>query len=155
MKPFLIFVIFLFIGLNSRAQEFSVSEGFYIGSLDIKPSLSLLAPEFPESKFTLTEVNFNKEKKREVNIVAMMEKERYERESSYIELESPMPNLSKGEKTLIEVTNDIRFHDRSSNFDIYTGEKKIPAYQEMRVPLFSSPYYSRSRARGYISPYYY
>jgi hypothetical protein len=136
--------------------EFLSSEEIFIGTRKAaRPSLSLLAPEFPESQLSLTEVNFNKEKKREVNIIAMMEQERYERESSYIELESPMPNLSKGEKTLIEVTNDIRIHDRSSNFDIYTGEKKIPAYQEMRVPLFSSPYHSRSRVRGYVSPYYY
>lgn len=154
MKRFILIGVVL-IGLSAQAQEFSASEGFYIGALEVRPSLSLLSPELPESKFTLTEVNFSKEKKREVNIIAMMEQERYERESSYVELESPMPNLTKGEKTLIEVTNDIRIHDRSSNYDIYTGEKKIPAYQEMRVPLFSSPFYSRSRARGYISPYYY
>lgn len=155
MKRILILVGFILMWGSASAQEFSGSEGFYIGTLEIRPSLSLLAPEFPESKFTLTEVNFNREKKREVNIIAMMEKERYEQESSYIELESPMPNLTKGEKSLIEVTNEIRLHDRSSNYDIYTGQKLIPAYQEMRVPLFSSPYYSRSGVRNYVYPYSY
>lgn len=155
MKKILFLVGFLYWGPGVNAQEFADSESIYIGALEVRPSLSFLATEFPESKLTLTEVNFNKEKKREVNLIAMMEKERYERESSYIELDSPMPNLSRGEKMLIEVTNDFRIHDRSSNFDIYTGEKKIPAYQEMRVPLFSSPYHSRSRFRGYVSPYTY
>lgn len=155
MKHFLLLLGSVLIFYSGSAQEFSSSEGFYIGPVEVRPSLSLLAPELPESKFTLTEVNFNKEKKREVNLIAMMEKERYAKESSYIELESPMPNLSKGEKALIEVTNEFRMHDRGSNFDIYTGEKKIPAYQEMRVPLFSRPHYSRSGVRGYVSPYYY
>lgn len=155
MKRFCLLVGLLFFSLSGYSQEFSNSEAFYIGQREVRPSLSLLTPEFPESRLTLTEVNFNKIEKREVNLVAVMERERYEKENSYIELDSPMPNLSKGEKALIEVTNDFRFHDRSSNYDIYTGEKKIPAYQEMQVPLFSSPYYSRSRIRGYVSPYSY
>lgn len=141
------------------SQEFGSEEGFYIGKLEIAPSLSLLAPEVPSQNLTLPEVNFNKVEKREVNLVAMMEKTRYERESSYIELESPTPNIGKGEKSLIEVTNDIRFHDRSSNYDIYTGEKKIPAYEEMQAPLLGNPFInpmnSRGRIRAYVSPYPY
>ncbi|NJW54580.1 hypothetical protein, partial [Salinimicrobium oceani] len=131
------------------------SEGFYIGQKEIRPSLSLLAPDLPESKMTLTEIDWSREVKREVNLIAMMERERYEKERSSVELDAPIPTISKGEKSLIEVTNDIRIHDRSSNYDIYTGKKKIPAYEEMRVPLFSSPYHTRSRVRGYVSPYSY
>lgn len=155
MKLFFFIAGLLLFSLIGHSQEFSDSEGFFIGNREVRPSLSMLTPELPESRFTLTEVNFNKVEKREVNLVAMMERERYEKESSYIELDSPMPTLSSGEKALIEVTNDIRIHDRGSNFDIYTGEKKIPAYQEMRVPLFQSPYNSRSRVRGYVSPFIY
>lgn len=155
MNKIVLFAGLLILSFSGNSQEFSAPEGFYIGRLEVRPSLSLLAPQLPESKFTLTEVNFNKEQKREVNLIAMMEKERYAKEKSNIELESPMPGLTQGEKSLIQVTNEIRMHDRGSNFDIYTGEKKIPAYQEMRVPLFSSPYYSRSRVRGYVSPYTY
>lgn len=155
MKQFLLLLGSVLIFYSGSAQELSSSEGFYIGPVEVRASLSLLAPELPESKFTLTEVNFNKEKKREVNLIAMMEKERYAKESSYIDLESPMPNLTKGEKALIEITNEFRMNDRGSNFDIYTGEKKIPAYQEMRVPLFSRPYYTRPGVRGYVSPYNY
>lgn len=155
MKKLLVFIGFIFFCFNVTSQEFSTSEGFYIGRIEVRPSLSLLAREFPESKLTLTEINWSKEKKREVNLIAMMEQERYDRKNASIELDSPMPTISKGEKSLIEVTNDIRIHDRSSNYDIYTGQKKIPAYEEMRVPLFSSPYHSRSRLRGYVSPYFY
>ncbi|WP_029033437.1 hypothetical protein [Salinimicrobium terrae] len=156
MNRIVLLVSIIFISFSGQAQEFSNSEGFYIGALEIRPSLSVLAPEFPDSRFTLTEVNFNKKaEKREVNLIAMMEQERYEKEKAIVELESPMPTLSTGERTLLEVTNQIRIHDRSSNFDIYSGEKKIPAYQEMQVPLFSNPYYSRTRGRGFVSPYFY
>lgn len=155
MKRLFLILGLIFFGFSGTSQEFSAPEGFYIGRMEVRPSLSLLAPDLPESKLTLTEINWSKEKKREVNLIAMMERERFDRESSHIELDSPMPALSKGEKSLIEVTNDIRIHDRSSNYDIYTGQKKIPAYEEMQVPLFSSPYHSRSRVRGYVSPYNY
>ena len=165
-------LIFSLLSTISYAQEFNTSaalqfpefqqlelypsEEIFKGSLQARrPSLSLLAPPLPESKLRLSEINWSKEKKREVNLIAMMERRRYEKESAKVELDAPVPTISQGEKSLIEVTNDIRIHDRSSNYDIYTGQKKIPAYEEMRVPLFSSPYHSRSRVRAYASPYYY
>lgn len=155
MNKIFFLLIVLSIGATGFSQELAAPEGFFIGQREIKPSLSLLAPEIPSQNLTLREVNFNKEVKREVNLVAVMEKQRYERESSYIELESPLPRLSKFEQGMIDITNEVRMHDRSSNFDIYTGEKKIPAYEEMRVPLFSSPIHTRGRVRGYVSPYTY
>lgn len=155
MKRLLLIISVIFFSVCGYSQEFSASEGFYIGQKEIRPSLSLLAPDLPESKMTLTEIDWSREVKREVNLIAMMERERYEKERSSVELDAPIPTISKGEKSLIEVTNDIRIHDRSSNYDIYTGKKKIPAYEEMRVPLFSSPYHTRSRVRGYVSPYSY
>lgn len=155
MKRLLLIISVIFFSVCGYSQEFSASEGFYIGQKEIRPSLSLLAPDLPESKMTLTEIDWSREVKREVNLIAMMERERYEKERSSVELDAPIQTISKGEKSLIEVTNDIRIHDRSSNYDIYTGKKKIPAYEEMRVPLFSSPYHTRSRVRGYVSPYSY
>lgn len=155
MKKLFFLLGFIFFSIGGNSQEFSASEGFFIGRQEVRPSLSLLTTELPETKMTLTEIDWRREKKREVNFVAMMELERHEKEKGKVELDAPMPTLSKGEKSLIEVTNDIRIHDRSSNYDIYTGQKKIPAYEEMRVPLFSSPYHSRSRVRGYVSPYSY
>ncbi len=136
--------------------DFPLPEKLFLPSRQVRPSLSMPVNIFPENNFSLPEVNFNKkEVKRQVNLVAMMERSRYEKEQASVELESPMPNLSTGEKALIQVTNEIRMQDRSSNFDIYTGKKKIPAYEEMRVPLFSNPYHSRSKAGIYVSPYNY
>lgn len=155
MNKIFFLLIVLTLGATGFSQELAAPEGFFIGQREIKPSLSLLAPEIPSQNLTLREVNFNKEVKREVNLVAVMEKKRYERESAYIQLESPLPRLSKFEQDMIDITNEVRMHDRSSNFDIYTGEKKIPAYEEMRVPLFSSPIHTRGRVRGYVSPYTY
>jgi hypothetical protein len=162
MKYLLAILGLLLFSITGSAQEFEVPAAISVGEeidfgLDQRtvPSLSLLAPEVPSQNLTLREVNFNKEVKREVNLMAVMEQERYERESRYIELESPMPNISRFEQGMIEVTNDFRIHDRSSNYDIYTGKKKNPAYEDMQVPLFSSPLHSRGRVRGYVSPYTY
>ena len=151
MKKFFCLMFIGFFALTSQAQEFVGEEGVYIGNREVNASLSFLAPEVPSQGLTLTEVNFNKVKKPEVNLVAVMERERYERESAYIELESPMPSLGQTEKSMIQITNDFRIHDRSSNYDIYTGKKKIPAYKEMRAGLFHGVY-SPYSGRGY-SPY--
>lgn len=145
----------LLISISGYSQEFGTPESIDIGAREVRHSLSLPLRELPEFKFTLMEVNFDKKvEKRQVNLISMMEQQRYEKEKAIVELESPMPDLRTGEKTLIEVTNDIRIHDRSSNFDIYTGQKKIPAYEEMQTPLFRQNFNPYSR-RGYSSPSFY
>ncbi|MFD2518492.1 hypothetical protein [Salinimicrobium flavum] len=154
MKRAFLIITFLLFSLAGFSQELATGEGFYIGTLEVRPSLSYLAPQIPEGNFTLTEVIFKKEVKREVNLVAMMERTRYEQESSYIELESPMPYLGKTEAGFIQITNQVRVHDRGSNYDIYTGKTKIPAYKEMRAGLFTGNY-SPYTGRSYISPYSY
>lgn len=131
------------------AQEFRPAEGIYIGNERRIPSLSILTPEFTSGTFTLREVDFSKEVKREVDFVAVMEEKRQQQESSYIQLESPVPTLNSFEKQMIEVTNELNVHQRGSNYDIYSGEKKIPAYQEFRadfIPPLSSPYTRRKGA---------
>ncbi len=151
MKKLLLLTGFL-LTISGYSQEFDTSESIYIGAREVRPSLSMPVREFSESKFTLMEVNFDKkDEKRQVNLIAMMEQQRFEKEKGIVEMESPMPGLSTGEKSLIEVTNDIRIHDRSSNFDIYTGKKKIPAYEEMQSPIFRQGYTPFSRRR-YGSP---
>lgn len=148
---FIFFFLFSFVGV---AQELQPSEGFFIGIREVRPSLSFLAPEVPAGNFTLTPIVWKKEEKREVNLVAMMEKRRYEIESSYIELDSPVPNVGKSEKSLIQITNEIRMNDRGSNYDLYTGKKLIPAYTEMRSGLFHGIYAPYS-GRSFLSPYSY
>ncbi len=162
----LLLLIFLILSVGGYSQEFSGNnnseifkplelaplEDILTGSREVRPSLSMPVPQLPERKFTITEVDFSKkEVKRQVNLIAMMERKRYEKEKASVDLDSPMPDVSTGEKALIEITNDIRMRDRSSNFDIYTGQKKIPAYEEMQTPLFRRNY-SPYSGRGYISP---
>ena len=138
-----------------RQMELPPLEEIYVDLSGLRPGLSMPVAQFPEREFTITEVDFNKkEVKRQVNLIGMMERKRYEKEQASVDLDSPMPDISTGEKTLIEITNDIRMRDRSSNFDIYTGKKKIPAYEEMQTPLFRRNY-SPYSGRGYISPYNY
>ncbi|UZH55570.1 hypothetical protein JRG66_01345 [Salinimicrobium tongyeongense] len=172
MNKLLTLLAVLLLGLNGYSQElnspgpntlpelnqenFTAPEEVFTKYIRIQPSLSVPIQLFPENQFSLKEISFDKkEQKRQVNLVSMMEKERYEKEKGLVELDSPLPTISKGEKALIEITNEIRAHDRSSNYDIYTGQKKIPAYEEMRAPIIQSPYRSRSGIRGYISPYPY
>lgn len=154
MKKIFFLAILFFTGLSAYSQEFPREEGFYIGLPEINLSLSALAPEFKNQKFVLREADiFKKNVKREVNMMAMMEKERVERNRHIVELDAPVPTLNKREKSLIQVTNEIQMHNRGSNYDLYTGEKKIPAYQEMRAGLFNGYYRPSMGGRRYYSPY--
>lgn len=158
-------LLFLFlISVSANAQEFSSTENLsffdksedftYVGKKEVVPSLSFLAPEVPSQNLTLTEINWNPIEKREVNFVAMMEREKIELQNSYIELDSPAPTIGKTEKSVIQITNDFRHFDKGSNYDLFTGQKKIPAYEEMRPGLFRGNYSPYSNRSGF-SPYYY
>ena len=153
MKKLVFLAAGLFFSFSASAQEFGEIEGFLIGKLEINASLSFLAPEYEYGKFDLREVDFSRnEAKREVNITAIMEEERREKKRHLVQMEGPLPDLSKGEKNVIEITNRFQMHNRGSNYDPYTGEKKIPAYQEMRAGLFNG-YYSPNVGGRYYSPY--
>lgn len=154
MKKLFFLFSFLCISLAGSAQELKTAEGFFIGTREIRPSLSFLKPDIPSKGRTLPPIEWVKSEKRQVNLVEMMERRRYEIESSYVELDSPLPSLGKTEKSFIQITNDFRIHDRSSNFDIYTGKKLIPAYNEMKAGLFNG-IYSPYTGRSYLSPYSY
>lgn len=173
MKKLLVLGCLLFFSLPGFAQEVNQKRGVlieredqelfpedraantYIERVEVNTSLSFLAPEFPEQRFVLRDADiFKKFETRQVNMLAVMEKERQHQQSQLIELNSPMPNLSRGEKSIIEVSNQFQMHNRGSNYDIYTGEKKIPAYTEMRAGLFNG-YYSPYLGGRRFSPYVY
>ncbi len=162
MKIFTFLTFCFFFSFPGVAQEFEASEGYlvereneavYIDMPEINASLSFLAPDFEKQIFTLRDADiFRKNEKREVNMMAMMEKERRNKEQSLVELDSPIPSLSRGEKSIIQISNQVQMHNRGSNYDIYTGEKKIPAYKEMRAGLFNG-YYSPNVGGRYYAPY--
>lgn len=143
---------------RSERELFPINEDeiIYVERLEVNTSLSFLAPEFPEQRFELRDADiFRKNDTRQVNMMAVMEKERQHQLSQIIELDSPTPNLGKGEKSIIQVSNQFQIHNRGSNYDIYTGEKKIPAYTEMRAGLFNGYYSPYLGGRRSSSPYFY
>lgn len=148
-------------GILIQSEEQSLfpentGESTYIERLEVNASLSFLAPEFPAKRFELRDADiFRKNDTRQVNMMAIMEKERQHKQSQIVELDSPMPTLSRGEKSIIQVSNQFQIHNRGSNYDIYTGEKKIPAYTEMRAGLFNGYYSPYLGGRRTHSPYFY
>jgi hypothetical protein len=151
MKTLYILLALILLPVIGHAQEFK-DYSISMERLEIPPGLSLLAPPLPSQRLTLTEINWNKEVKREVNLSAIMEKARYEKEQSYVDLGFDAPTIGRSEKKMIEVTNDLYIHERGSNYDIYTGEKKNPAYKEMRAGLFMRNYNAPFHGNGYAAP---
>ncbi|WP_424493730.1 hypothetical protein [Salinimicrobium sp. GXAS 041] len=163
MKKFFFLIFFIVTSFSVFSQEFGDKNGYlierteevsnYIQMPEVNASLSFLSPDINKQEFTLRSADiFRKNEKREINMLAIMEQEKRDRESYLVELDSPVPALSKGEKGIIQVTNQIQLHNRGSNYDPYTGQKKIPAYTEMRAGLFNG-YYSPNVGGRYYSPY--
>ncbi len=142
MKHSLVILGLLFCSFSGFAQEFKVPEAisfskaadFGLGQRSV-PSLSFLAPEIPSQNLSLREVNWNKEVKREVNLVAMMEQQRYETQSAYIELDFGAPQLQNSEKGMINITNQISVYGRDKNYDPFTGKSLNPALREAQSGL--------------------
>ena len=158
-----LFIIFglLFFPAVSLAQEFKVPKAismsqtadFGLGERSV-PSLSFLAPVVPSPNLSIREVNWNKEVKREVNLVAMMKQRRYETQSAYIDLEFGAPQLQNSEGGLINITNQISIYSRDKDYDPFTGKSLNPALREAQSGLFKGNY-SPYTGRSYYSPYYY
>lgn len=123
-----------------------------IGPLEISPpSLSKMSSPIKDQKFSLTEINiFAKDQTRAVDMVAMMEMEKNYKPR---EVEIIFPFQKAEKKSALEISEQVQFYDRSSNYDPYTGKLKNPVYEEMRSPLYND-LYSPFRSRRY-SPYGY
>lgn len=161
MKKFLAITALLLLSATGFAQEFKVPQAISVGEIPdfglgerTVPSLSFLAPEIPSQNLTLMEVNWNREVKREVNLVAMMEQQRYETESAYIELEFGAPQLQKAEGGVINITNQISIYGSDKDYDPFTGKSLNPALREAKSGLFKGNY-SPYTGRSYYSPYSY
>lgn len=155
MKKWLISTFFALAALPGMAQvDYEQEETFLIGKLEINPSLSFLAPSTPPQKFKIREVDFSvKETKREVNMVALMEREKNIRKRT-VELSSPFPSSPEKDKGALRISDDVHFYNRGSNYDFYTGKTKNAAYREMRAGLFRGVYAPNVGGR-YTSPYSY
>ncbi|MGB7785623.1 MAG: hypothetical protein WBL27_05930 [Salinimicrobium sp.] len=161
MKYSLVILGLLFCSFTGFAQEFKVPRAIAVGQVAdfglgkrSVPSLSFLAPEIPSPNLSIREVNWNKEVKREVNLVAMMEQQRYETESAYVELEFGAPQLQSSEKGMINITNQISIYGRDKEYDPFTGKSLNPALREAQSGLFKGKY-SPYTGRSYYNPYSY
>lgn len=161
MKKFLLLAGFLCFSVAGFAQEFTVPAAISIGeaadySLGERsvPSLSFLAPGIPSPDLSLREISWKKEIKREVDLVAMMEQQRYETESAYVQLEFGAPQLQNSEKGMINITNQISIYGDDTDYDPFSGKSLNPALREARTGLFKGNY-SPYTGRSYYSPYSY
>lgn len=152
MKKLFLSIGFIFFSFAGIAQiDYEEEKTFLIGVQEVNPSLSFLAPEITSQNFQLTDANFMEiEEKREVNMVAMMEKEKNTKKRT-VDLASPFPSNNK-DQNVFQVSDNIQLYNRGSNYDYYTGKTKNPAYREMRTGLFRGVYAPNVGGR-YYTPY--
>lgn len=152
LLPPIFLLVFSFYG---HAQvDYYEEESFLIGSLEITPSLSVLSPEIPLGNFTIREADiFKKETKREVDMLAMMERKKNYR-TRKVDLSQVFPKRQNSEGTGLHFSNNTHHTNRASNYDSYTGKTKNPAYRELQNGFFD-PGNSPFRRSNYFRPYHY
>lgn len=123
MNKFGLIFLLIMVSFSGISQEIprveEIPEGLLIERIEIRPSLSNLAPEIPNTgRFKIRTVNFDKENvRREIDIAAVMEREE-RMKSRYIELAPPVqvPQLNsptvRGEETF-SITP--RFYNQSES----------------------------------------
>lgn len=150
-------IVFLLTSFVSWGQlDFGREETFFEDRQEFIPSLSNLAPDFPESRIKLREVDFSKKmEKPQINMVAIMEREK-NRTPRTVEIHSPFQKPQKEEKSVqFELSDGIRSHSRGWNYDPYTGKTRNSAYREyrhMRSGLHNG-FYRPTLGSRYYSPY--
>ena len=158
MKNLFLLSILLCLSLSGSAQEFSSGEvNFFIGARDLPPALTKLKPLLPEGHFELTDPDiFQKNQKREIHMLGLVERERRHRES-IADYDTPSFYKHKKEGSL-QISDNVHLYNRGSNYDYYTGKLKNPVYKEMEAHLFNDFYrmqYNRNRPSSspYFSPF--
>lgn len=161
----LLFVLTSYFG---AAQEIpavrEASSEFIIKRLEIRPSLSNLAPEIPNiGRFRIRPVNFDKDNQRkEVDMLAVMEQEERMRMRN-IELAPPVQLPQVNNPVSVSRDTDFsvtpRFFNQSFSPQLQTRGTRNSVYQNASdatgasyLNSFYSPYY---RGRGYRPGYGY
>lgn len=160
-----LFACFSYLGFAQeipRIQE--VPEGLLIKRIEIRPSLSNLAPEIPNTgRFKIRSVNFDTENvRREINMVAVMEREE-QLKARRIELAPPVqvprPNTtSVSDNDTFSITP--RFYNQSFSPDAYGRGTRNSVYRNAADGTGASylQTYSpflRGYGNGYYRGYYY
>lgn len=162
MKNTFLPICFLLASFSGWAQlDFQGEESFLEDRQVFIPSLSKLGPAFPESTIMLREVDFSRKKKKlQVDMVAIMERER-RHTPRQVDIEAPfqLPSSKKQGDVNFELSDGIRQHSRGWNYDPYTGKTRNAAYgqyRQMRAGMFNGYHGPSFRSRYYspYSPYY-
>ena len=152
-------IAFLFSSYLGFSQEIplanSEKSGFIIKRLEIRPSLSNLAPEIPGTgKYKIRTVNFNVEDKpREVNIAEAMERERRMKPRT-VDLDPPVQvpkqsgviTITGGENTRFNQSFEPRLNTttpRGVRNSVYidASESTGAAYFQSYSPFYRGYYY--------------
>lgn len=162
MKTFAAILLFLFLFFQGTAQEIpavrEASEDFIIKRIEIVPSLTILAPEIPNTgNYRIREVDFNtQDDRQEVNIAEYIAMENRMKKARMIELAPPiqLPKEDKG----ISLNRDTdfsahpRFFNQSFSPDLPTTGTRNSVYRnaaEGTGHYYLSRYNPFSRGYGY------
>lgn len=156
------FIIFTYCGF---AQEIpavqEVPEGLLTKRIEIRPSLSILAPEVPNTgRFKIRTVNFNTQNERkEVDMAAVMAREE-QMKARYIELAPPVqvPQLNSPTVTGSETFSITpRFYNQSESPSFYGRGTRNSVYRNAADATGASYLQTYSpfvRGYGYRGYYY-
>ncbi len=174
MKKSGFFLVFFVLSLFGMAQEIprviEVPEGLLIQRVEIRPSLSNLAPEIPNTgRFKIRSVNFDTQNdRREIDIAAVMEQEA-QMKARRIELAPPVQvpqpvNAAVSRNDTFGITP--RFYNSSISPEIYgrgtrnsvyrdAGDATGANYLHTYSPFSRSYGYGRGYGYGSFGRYYY
>lgn len=138
MKIFAAILLFVLMSLSGTAQEIpavrETSNEFIIKRVEIVPSLTILAPEIPNTgNYRIRKVNFDTENDRqEVNIAEYMEMESRIKRARIIELAPPI-QLPKEDKAIslsrsADFNAHPRFFNQSFSPDLPTNRTRNSVY---------------------------
>lgn len=173
MKNFGIFLATLVFSLSGMAQEvpkvIEVPEALLIKRIEIRPSLSNLAPEIPNTgRFKIRSVNFDTQNvRREIDIAAVMEQEA-QMKARNIELAPPVQVPQSNTAVTRNETFGItpRFYNSSVSPELYgrgtrnsvyrdAGDATGANYLHTYSPFARSYGYGRGYGYGSYGRYYY
>lgn len=174
MKLFITFIFFSVLPLFGMAQEIpreiEVPEGLLIKRIEMRPSLSNLAPEIPNTgRFKIRSVNFDTQNvRREIDIAAVMEREA-EMKARNIELAPPVQvpqssNVTVSRDEIFSITP--RFYNQSvspsllgrgTRNSVYrdAGDATGANYLHSYSPFSRGVGYGRGYGYGSYGRYYY
>lgn len=158
-------LIFFFISWFGRAQEIPAvrdTPDFIIERLEIRPSLTILGPEIPNTgKFRIREVNFDTSlERKEIDIAALMAEEKQMKRRT-VELAPPVQVPQAPGRNLTARNNDFqmgtRFFNQSFSPELQTRGTRNSVYRnaaETTGATYLNSYHNPFLRSRVYSPYH-